>query len=94
MFASDRGLRRFRVVSDSIISVQAVTNINEDYHYTGAIIHQIQILMSATQTQELCHIRRDLNSKAHVLARFASSIPNHFIWEQGKFPSWLEDIVF
>lgn len=54
--ANARGLRRLRVVSDSLISVQAVTNINEDYHYTGARIQQIKNLMIENQIIELCHI--------------------------------------
>lgn len=48
--ANARGFRRLRVVSDSLISMQAVTNIIEDYHYTGARIQQIKNLMHENQT--------------------------------------------
>lgn len=86
-----RGIRLCRTVSDSLISVQAVIKSKEDYHYRGARVHQIKILMDATGTGELRHISRNYNSSAHNLARFASFLPNPFMWKHGNFPNWLED---
>ncbi|XP_073138440.1 uncharacterized protein [Henckelia pumila] len=68
-----RGLRRCRVVFDSLIYVQGVTKSKEDYHYTGARVYQIKILIDETE-MELRHFSCTSKSTAHALALFASCV--------------------
>ncbi|XP_073119812.1 uncharacterized protein [Henckelia pumila] len=90
-FIHARGIRRCRIVSDSLISVQAVMKSEEDFTYIGARVNQIKMLTNDTETGELRHISRSLNTNAHALARFASFIPISFVWDDGILPFWLED---
>ncbi|XP_073042029.1 uncharacterized protein [Primulina eburnea] len=81
------------ITTDSLLAVQAVTNPEEDFSYTGAIAMDINRSLLGQQKISLRHVRRSANVVAHTLASFAISSQSPFVWDHGSFPIWLVDLV-
>ncbi|XP_075499758.1 uncharacterized protein LOC142538287 [Primulina tabacum] len=89
----ERNLQIYHITSDSLLAVQAVTSLKENFSYVGSKAKDIRILLDPHSISHLSHVRRSANEVAHSLAPFASSSSSHFVWEVGDFPLWLIHLV-
>ncbi|XP_075481264.1 uncharacterized protein LOC142521977 [Primulina tabacum] len=91
--ANDHNLFINQITSDSLLTVQAVTHIDEDLSYVGTYAQYIRRSLSEHNGATLNHIRRTANAVADSLASFAISHPTSFIWKPGNFPYWFVKLV-
>ncbi|XP_073282893.1 uncharacterized protein [Primulina huaijiensis] len=66
----DRNYQGVYVASNSLLTVQAVTKLYEDFGYMGTIAAETGELMKGPMVSHLYHIKRSANTVAHVLAKF------------------------
>lgn len=86
-------LANFWIYSDSVEAVRAVNESAELLGPFGILVSSIRDLVSECGGLGLKHMRRNANSVAHKVARFAFSLSSPSSWFCVGFPQWLKDLV-
>ncbi|XP_073152476.1 uncharacterized protein [Henckelia pumila] len=84
--ANSNNIKIHCVSSDSLLTVQAVTKLEENRSYAGVIATDIKHLMESHDNIHIRHVRRSANCVAHSIAAFVISSFSKFVWEVGDFP--------
>ncbi|KAK6164352.1 hypothetical protein DH2020_001216 [Rehmannia glutinosa] len=80
------------ISSNSLLSVQAVTNDGEVKGYMESWVSTIKGLLVQCAHAKVFHVYRSANACAHKISSFASYFPTPFVWEAGEFPQWLKEL--
>jgi ribonuclease HI len=70
-FASEEGFDQVVLASDCLSMVQRIKSTTMDRSYLGVVIQDIQKMAASFSSISFCHISRNLNESAHILARRA-----------------------
>lgn len=73
-FAIDMGFREFWLEGDALGIVQSIKCIDTDFSPVGHIIEEIKAQLNPLSWWKASHVRREGNSAAHGLAKFACNV--------------------
>ena len=85
-FANDLGVTRVILEGDSLVVIKALREEEQLLSPTGLLLEDVRMLSQSFQKLLYSHTKREGNSVAHSLARYASSIPKFFVWMEDVPP--------
>jgi ribonuclease HI len=91
-FCSEVGINDFILEGDSLLVVKAVNESNLGWLPYGQIIEDIHCVLGTRRQWHIRHVKREANSAAHGLAKFASRTSDLIVWME-ESPSCILDIV-
>ncbi|XP_075656037.1 uncharacterized protein LOC142626133 [Castanea sativa] len=80
VFASELGVRQAILEGDSMAVIKALKEFEDTLSPSGLLLEDIRMFSQRFDTFLYSHTRREGNSVAHSLARYALSIPNFLVW--------------
>ena len=85
-FANDLGVTRVILEGDSLVVIKALREEEQLLSPTSLLLEDVRMLSQSFQKLLYSHTKREGNSVAHSLARYASSIPKFFVWMEDVPP--------
>ena len=79
-FANNLGVTRVILEGDSLVVIKALKEEEQLLSPTGLLLKDVKMLSQSFQNLLYSHTKREGNSVAHSLARYASSIPDFLVW--------------
>ncbi|XP_075636521.1 uncharacterized protein LOC142608714 [Castanea sativa] len=79
-FASELGVREAILERDSMAVIKALKEFEEMLSPTGLLLEDIRMFSQRCDALFYFHTKREGNSIAHSLARYALSIPDFLVW--------------
>ena len=80
VFASELGVRRAILEGDSMAVIKALKEFEYPLSPSGLLLEDIRMCSQKFDTMLYSHTKRESNSVAHSLARYAISIPDFLVW--------------
>ena len=74
--AKDLGVTRVILEGDSLVVIKALREEKQLLSLTGLLLEDVRMLSQSFQKLLYSHTKKDGNSVAHNLARYANSIPD------------------
>ena len=84
--AKDLGVTRVILEGDSLVVIKALREEKQLLSPTGLLLEDVRMLSQSFQKLLYSHTKREGNSIAHNLARYANSIPDFLVWTEDVPP--------
>ena len=91
-FANDLGVTRVILEGDSLVVIKALREEEKLLSPTGLLLEDVRMLSQSFQKLLYSYTKREGNSVAHSLARYASSILDFLVWME-DVPPCLQSLV-
>nr|XP_023876693.1 uncharacterized protein LOC111989131 [Quercus suber] len=85
-FASELGVRRAVLEGDSLAVIKALRECDYPFTPTGLLLEDVSLFSHSFDTLLYSHTKREGNSVAHNLAKYAISIPDFLVWMEDVPP--------
>ena len=86
IFANDIGVRRVILEGDSLAVIKALREGEQPLSPTGPLLEHVGMYSQRFETVLYSHSKREGNSVAHSLARYANSISDFLVWMEDVPP--------
>ena len=84
--AEDLGMQRVILEGDSLVIIKALREEEQFFSPVGLLLEDVRMLSLSFQQLLYSHTKREGNSVAHNLARYANSIPEFLVWMEDVPP--------
>ena len=91
-FANNLGVTRVILEGDSLVVIKALKEEEQLLSPTGLLLKDVKMLSQSFQKLLYSHTKREGNSVAHSLARYATSIPDFLVWME-DVPPCIQSLV-
>nr|XP_023927404.1 uncharacterized protein LOC112038782 [Quercus suber] len=91
-FASELGVRRAVLEGDSLAVIKALRECDYPFTPSGLLLEDISLCSHRFDTLLYSHTKREGNSVAHNLVRYAISIPDFLVWME-DVPPYIQHFV-
>ena len=92
IFANDIGVRRVILEGDSLAVIKALREGEQPLSPTGPLLEDVRMYSQRFETVLYSHSKREGNSVAHSLARYANSISDFLVWME-DVPPHIQSLV-
>ena len=87
-FAAEIGVSRAVLEGDSLVVIKALSDESVSLAPFGLLVEDVKVLFQCFSQLLYSHTKREGNSVAHSLARYAIDIPNFSVWMEDVPPQF------